>query len=151
VQIVTVAQALHWFDLSRFYPEVVRVLVPGGVIAVWSYGLLSIAPALDALIASFYKNEVGPYWPAERALVDAGYARIEFPFREMPTPAFAMEASWTLEQFAGYVGTWSAVTRYRNANGLNPVDRFVESLQPLWGAGVTRRVKWPLQVRVGRT
>src|ERR1043165_5287441 len=32
VDLVTVAQALHWFDFDRFYREVQRVLRPGGLI-----------------------------------------------------------------------------------------------------------------------
>jgi len=147
VDMVTVAQAIHWFDAPGFYSEVRRVLVPGGVIAVWAYGLLSVDAGMDAIIREFYTNRVGPYWPDERAIVDAGLGSIPFPFAEIDAPTFAMEATWTLEQFAGYVRTWSAVHRYVVARGEDPVDVLVDQLRPLWGE--TRCVTWPLDLRAG--
>ncbi|MEO8619530.1 MAG: class I SAM-dependent methyltransferase [bacterium] len=151
VDLVTVAQALHWFDLDRFYREVERVLTPDGVVAVWTYGLLTIDPEIDARISRFYKEEVGKYWPAERALVDAGYSGIAFPFREIETPSFAMRATWTLDQLSGYLETWSAVTRYTKANGRSPVKEFISGMRPLWGeASRERLVCWSLELRMGR-
>ena len=147
--LVTVAQALHWFDQPAFYREARRVLVPGGMLAVWTYKLLSFGDSVDELVAEFYHNVVGAYWPAERALVDAGYASIEFPFREVEVPRFEMEATWTLEQFEGYVNTWSAVTRYTKALASNPVPAFIDLLRPQWPAGTTRRITWPLEIRAG--
>lgn len=149
VQLLTVAQALHWFNHTRFYSEARRVLVAGGVIAVWTYALLTVNPEIDALVLDFYRNEVGPFWPAERALVDAGYSTLTFPFHELPVPEFRMTAAWTFEQFIGYVNTWSAVTRYRKAKGINPVDRFADALRPVWQAATVHEVRWPLEVRVG--
>jgi ubiquinone/menaquinone biosynthesis C-methylase UbiE len=150
MDLITVAQALHWFDLPRFYDEVARVLVPGGTVAMWTYGLLSITPEIDALMLSFYKDTLRGYWPAERALVDAGYSGIAFPFAGRSAPRFEMERNWTLEQLSGYLETWSAVTRYQKANGESPVGRFVTALRPLWGHDDTaRRVTWPLELRVG--
>jgi SAM-dependent methyltransferase len=151
VSLVTVAQALHWFDLSAFYREVQRVLVPGGVLAVWSYGLLTIEPAIDELIAHFYTDTVGPYWPAERAIVDAGYGTLDFPFAEEEAPAVAMEAEWTAGQLLGFLSTWSAVARFRSARGEDPMPRFAEALSERWGdRSLAKRVCWPLSLRMGR-
>ena len=150
VQLITVAQALHWFDLSRFYSEVRRVLVPGGTLAVWTYGLLSISPEIDVLLNSFYRETLRGYWPPERALVDAGYKGLVFPFSERATPSFRMTRKWTLKQLSGYLDTWSAVSEYRKANGSSPVGRFVAGIEPLWGDNATaRRVTWPLELKVG--
>ncbi len=150
VSLVTVAQALHWFDLDRFYKEVRRVVRPNGVIAVWTYALFSLGDeALDTTIRQFYTQTVGPFWPAERAIVDAGYRSVLFPFERLPVPAFVMQADWTIEHFAGYVGTWSAVTRYRKANGTDPVAQLIKEVAPLWGSTLTRRVTWPLDVLAG--
>ncbi|MCP4377042.1 MAG: class I SAM-dependent methyltransferase, partial [bacterium] len=113
VDLVTVAQALHWLDLERFYGEVRRVLKPGGLLAVWSYNLLRTDPAIDAEVDAFYSHTVGPYWPPERRLVESGYRDLPFPFPELDTPPFAMTARWRLEQLLGYLGTWSATKRYR--------------------------------------
>lgn len=150
VQLVTVAQALHWFQLPRFYTEVRRVLTPGGLLAVWTYGLLSISPQIDSSIRTFYKETLRGYWPPERALVDAGYASIPFPFAERSTPTFRMSRSWTLEQLAGYMDTWSAVSEYRRVNGVSPVGRFVAATEPVWGdVATSREVTWPLELKVG--
>jgi SAM-dependent methyltransferase len=151
VDLVTVAQALHWFDLSRFYTEVDRVLSEGGVIAVWTYGLLSIGPEMDHLVGHLYRDILGSYWPAERALVDSGYAGIAFPFEELHVPRFEMEAWWTLAQLGAYLDTWSAVTQYRRAHVESPIASFLASMAPFWGpTDVARRVTWPLEIRAGR-
>lgn len=151
MNLVTVAQALHWFDLPVFFEEARRVLAPGGVIAAWTYQLLSIAPEIDAALNVFYSNTVGPFWPPERALVDAGYRSIAFPFREIEPPGFVMEAAWTLGHLRGFIETWSAVTRYRKARGADPVPALIDELAHMWGRPEdVRRVTWPLEMRVGR-
>jgi SAM-dependent methyltransferase len=149
--LVTVGQALHWFDRPAFYAEARRVLRPDGVLAAWTYGLSSLGDAgADAALHRFYSETVGPYWPPERALVDAGYRTIEFPFDEIEPPEIAMEAEWPLAAFLGYVGTWSAVTRFRVARGVDPVAEISRELRPFWGDPVApRRIRWPLAIRVG--
>jgi SAM-dependent methyltransferase len=115
VDLLTVAQAVHWFDLPLFYAEVERVLRPGGVLALWCYERLRVDPAIDPLIESFYMDTLGPYWPPERRWVESGYRDLPFPFAELPVPAFEMRAEWTLDQVLGYVATWSALQAYRAA------------------------------------
>jgi SAM-dependent methyltransferase len=152
VGLVTVAQAVHWFDLPRFYAEVRRVLVPGGVVALWSYALGTFGhPELDAAIACFYGVTVGPFWPAERALVEAGYGSLDFPFEEIAPPPAAMTASWSLSHLAGYLSSWSAVRRAAAATGRDPVSDLLGQLEPLWGdPDAQRLIRWPLSMRVGR-
>lgn len=152
MDVLTVAQALHWFDRDSFYAEARRVLRAGGLLAVWSYMLGSFGePALDEALRRFYSETVGPYWPPERAVIDAGFDRLEFPFDELRSPGFVMEAEWSLEHFAGYVSTWSAVQRARKATGRDPLPAFVESVASMWGAEAgTRNIRWPLSMRVGR-
>lgn len=151
VDLVTVAQALHWFDRPTFYAEVRRVLVPGGLLAAWRYGLASVDPRIDAIVKHFHGVTVGPYWPAERAIVDAGYQSIEFPEGELPVPPMSMEARWSLDQFAGYLASWSAVARYRASVGADPVPLVATELSAVWGdVGATRIVRWPFEVRVSR-
>jgi SAM-dependent methyltransferase len=150
VDLVTVAQALHWFDHRRFFAEVDRVLRPGGSLVVWSYGLLTIAPALDAELGRLYGDVLGPYWPSARALVDSGYAGIALPYPEVAPPPQTMEVMWTLPQLEGYLSTWSAVGRHRSIAGTDPLPDFMRRLAPLWGTAATRRVRWPLVVRAAR-
>ena len=152
VGLVTVAQALHWFDLERFYAEARRVLKPGGVLAVWAYGLNEVEDgAINEIVRHFYSDVVGPYWPPERRLVEEGYGTIPFLFAEMTPPAFRMETRWTLEQLLGYFSTWSATNRCIKATGRNPIEQLAAVLSRAWGgAASTRLISWPLSLRVGR-
>lgn len=151
VDLVTVAQALHWLDRPAFYAEVRRVLAPGGVLAAWCYGLVEISRDVDALVHAFYAETVGAYWPPERRLVESGYRTIEFPFVEFPLPPLAIEAELTLEELAGYIGTWSAVLRYRAAIGADPVGPLLDRVRRPWGSPSARRLaRWPLTVHAGR-
>jgi SAM-dependent methyltransferase len=151
VNLVTVAQAAHWLDLEGFYEEVRRVLVPKGIIAIWCYGLHRIDARIDGAIGVFYRDVIGSYWPPQRTLIEDGYRTIPFPFDEASPPAFEMVARWTLPQLLGYLRTWSAVDRYRTANGVDPVVALEKELIPLWrDDGHQRRVTWPLAVRVGQ-
>jgi ubiquinone/menaquinone biosynthesis C-methylase UbiE len=152
VGLLTVAQALHWFDLERFYEETRRVLKPGGVLAVWAYGINEVeGDAVNQLVHNFYANTVGPYWPPERKLVEEGYRTIPLPFAELTPPAFRMEARWTLEQLLGYFSTWSATNRFIKATGRNPLEPLREALARVWGdPNSPRLVVWPLSLRLGR-
>lgn len=151
VDLVTVGQALHWFDLQRFYAEVRRVLKPGGLLAAWTYQLNEIDPAVDDTVSAFYDDVVGSYWPPERVHVERGYRDLPFPFEEIGAPELCLETSWNLSDYLGYVGTWSAVRRYRAQVGEDPLPALGQALAGVWGApGVTRVVRWPLALRVGR-
>ena len=152
VDLVTVAQALHWFDVEPFYREVDRVLVAGGVLAVWSYGNQIVDdPSIDQVLATFYWETVGPFWAPERRHVESGYRTLPFPYPELNPPAFAMERHWTLDELLGYIGTWSATQHCRENTGSDPIPALRRELKPLWGdAASTRLIRWPLSVRVGR-
>ncbi len=148
VDLVTVAQALHWFDFARFYAEVRRVLAPGGAIAVWSYDLAQFDPAVDGLVRRLARETVGPYWPPERRWVDEEYRTLPFPFAEVPAPAFHLAELWDLARFAAYLRTWSAVVRFRAVTGRDPVAELEPELAAAWGdPGEVKTVRWPLHVR----
>lgn len=152
VDLVTVAQALHWFDLDAFYPEVRRVLRPGGILAAWCYGPVELpGSALQEVVDRFYSETVGPYWPPERLLVEDGYRSLAFPFEELEAPRFTMEARLTPDQLAGYLGTWSATRRYVEATGHDPIPELREELTRLWSpAPQPVPARWPISLRVGR-
>ena len=149
VDLVTVAQAAHWFDRPKFYAEVRRVLRPGGVVALWAYELSGITPEIDAAVLRFYRGPIDQYWPPERAHIENGYRSIEFPFAEEAFPLAVMTLDWTLPQFAGYLRSWSAVVRFQKDKGFDPVAILESELTPLWGEGA-RRITWPLVGRMGR-
>ena len=152
VALITVAQALHWFDLERFYGEAKRVLRPNGVLAAWAYGINEVeGDAVNELVQDYYSNTVGPYWPPERKLVEEGYRTIPFPFAEITPPTFHMETRWPLEQLLGYFSTWSATNLCAKATGRNPVEPLSAKLSRVWGdANSPRLIVWPLSLRVGR-
>ncbi|HEX6705717.1 MAG TPA: class I SAM-dependent methyltransferase [Albitalea sp.] len=149
--LVTVAQALHWFDLDAFYAEVRRVLRPSGVVAAWTYGVLSVGgAAVDGIVDHYYREVVGPYWPAERRHVESGYAQLAFPFRSLSSPVFVIRRQWGLDALLGYMRSWSATARMHKATGVDPVREVERSLGAAWGArDSTREVSWPIAMRVG--
>lgn len=151
IDLVTVAQAAHWFDLPRFYAEVSRVLKPGGVLALWGYGRMVLPGEMDAPFLRFYSETVGPWWPPERTLIDDAYRSLDFPFAEIETPAFFIKVEWNLYRLMDYLSTWSAVKRYQTAQGHDPLPELGAELASLWGdADTARRLQWPLFLRVGR-
>jgi SAM-dependent methyltransferase len=151
VDLVTIAQALHWFDFDRFYREVRRVVRPGAVIAALAYGLLRVSPDMDRILRRLYTDILGSYWPPERKFIDEGYRTVPFPFEEILPPAFVMEKDWGFDHLIGYLETWSAVKACRKKTGKDPLDFVLGDLQSAWGeAGTSRHILWPLLLRVGR-
>lgn len=150
VDLIVVAQALHWFDLPAFYGEVNRVGREGAVLAALSYGLFRIGPQIDSLIEDLYGRVLGEYWPPERMHVENAYADLPFPFRDIPAPIFDMRAHWDLDHLLGYLGSWSAVARCKAHTGEDPLAVIEQPLRAAWGpAEDKRRIRWPLQVRAG--
>jgi SAM-dependent methyltransferase len=149
VDLIMVAQALHWFDLDRFYDEVRRVLKKNSVLAASAYNLLHIEPAIDEVINRYYYEVVGPFWPPERKLVE-NFAELPFPFHELDPPEFEMTAQWNLDHLVGYLGTWSSTKRFIAERDGDPLEQISDELRTGWGDPQrTRKVRWPLTLRVG--
>lgn len=149
VDVITVAQALHWFDRAAFFEECARVLKPRGLLAVWTYGPLHVHGAdVDSVLQHYYHNVVGPYWPPERVWVESGYEGIQLPFTEIEAPSFEMTADWDMHALLGYLGSWSASHAYQKAHGTDPRAQIMAELQVVWGdANVKRRITWSLTLR----
>jgi SAM-dependent methyltransferase len=151
VDLVCVAQALHWFEQTAFHAAVQRVLRPGGVFAAWSYGLCRVSPAVDTVFMQLYDGVLGQYWPAERRHVESGYRELPFPYAELQPPAFTLRQHWTLAQYLDYLRSWSATQRCIRAEGSDPVSALGAAFAAAWGGEQTvREVQWALALRVGR-
>lgn len=149
--LVTVAQALHWFCHGDFYAEVQRVLKPGGLFAAWTYTLLQAEPAINAQVARFHDETVGPWWPPERRWVDLGYAGMPFPFADIAAPAFEIRLQWRLDDLLAYLRTWSATQRCLKETGTDPTLALGRELAPLWGErDIEKTIVWPIALRCGR-
>lgn len=148
--LITVAQALHWFDRDSFYKEVRRVAKPGALLAVWGYSVLTISPQADAIIMDFYRNIIGPYWDDARKLVDEEYKTIDFPFEEIPVPKFNITVKWTIDELRGYLTTWSSTQKFIRENGINPVEALYEKIKSFWGRTAEMTIKFPVFMRLGK-
>jgi SAM-dependent methyltransferase len=149
IDLIMVAQALHWFDLDRFYPEAREVLKPAGVLAASAYNLLHIEPTIDEVVNRYYYEVVGPFWPPERRLVEQ-FADLPFPFQEIDPPKFEMTASWDLDHLLGYLRTWSSTQRFIAEKNSDPLEQIMDELRVAWAdPQQTRKVIWPLVLRVG--
>ena len=150
--VVTVAQAYHWFDHAAFLPEVKRVIKSGGLFAVWTYGNPSTNQEVDEVVFHLYKEITGRYWPKRRKHVEQGYAELPFPFQQIETPEFAMTCKWNLEQLFSYIGTWSGVNYYKKEHGQDPREFIVDDLQKAWGdPEQLKTVSFPLTVLAGKS
>jgi SAM-dependent methyltransferase len=150
IDLIMVAQALHWFDLDRFCGEVRRVLKANGVLAASAYNLLHIEPAVDAIVSRYYHEVVGPFWPPERRLVEQ-FGDLPFPFREIDAPKFELTAHWNLYHLLGYLRTWSSTQQFIAARRVDPLEQITDALCSAWGqAGQKRSITWPLTIRIGR-
>lgn len=165
VDLVTIAQALHWFATEAFFANARRALHDDGIIAAWCYGIHRIEPAIDAVAGRLYHEIIGPFWPPDRQWVDDGYQSIPFPFDEsrfrcrvdrtasggdVAASTFTCRESWNLLQYVGYLSSWSAVQRFIDARGYNPLDEIEAALRSAWGEPASRRiVEWPIHLRVG--
>jgi SAM-dependent methyltransferase len=151
VDLITVAQALHWLNHEAFFAEVWRVAAPRGIIAAWAYDLHRVSPEVDQVLDRFQDEYVGPRWPPERAHVVAGYATIPWPFEVVPAPAFDMVCRWTLADMLAYMATWSATKRFVAAQQFDPIGKLADEFARAWGDPDTvRPVRWTLHLRVGR-
>ena len=159
IDLITAAQAVHWFDLDRFYAEARRVLrspdavsgKPHGILAVWCYGLTEITPEVDRVMASFYRDVLGEFWPPQIHWVDEHYRTLPFPFDELTPPEFVVEARWTLDDLFGYLNSWSATQKFLEARGYEPLGHVRNDFTAAWGTEHDRVVRWPIYLRVGQT
>jgi SAM-dependent methyltransferase len=149
--LVTVAQALHWFCNERHFTEVRRVLKPGGLFAAWTYTLLHGDPELSAIVKDFSVNTVGSYWPPERRWVDLGYRGMPFPCEDIETPDFEIRLDLTLKDVLAYLRTWSSTQGCIKETGVDPCVALGERLKEVWATpDAPKTIVWPITLRCGR-
>lgn len=148
--LITVAQAIHWFNFKSFYREVKRVGKPKSHLVVTGYGNLRTTEEIDRVINRLYKEITGNYWDSERRYIDESYLSIPFPFKEIAVPALSNTYMWSLEQVKGYLSTWSGVKHYQKQTGIDPVELISDDLSKAWGNAKSVEVDFPVLLRVGR-
>lgn len=149
--LVTVAQAYHWFDHAKFCQEARRVLASDGVVALWSYAESRVLPEVDEIVDELHHRTLAEDWPPERQHVLDRYRELPFPFRPIPAPPFEMRAEWNLHQYLAYLSSWSAAQRHRKRTGEDAVAAIGDAMRAAWGdPDVALTVEWPLMLLVGR-
>lgn len=148
--LVTVAQAIHWFQFDAFYLEVKRTLKPGGIFAAFGYGIMEIDKKVDVVIHKLYDGILGTYWDEERRYIEQKYLTIPFPFEEITAPAFSINTTWNFDQLIGYLNTWSSLQHYKKAHDQNPLDLVFEELKNAWGNDIEKKVIFPVLLRLGK-
>ena len=150
IDLITVAQAAHWFDLDAFYQEVRRVARPNALVALWSYGYFAMTPEIDSIIDRFAEGKLQKYWPKESRVIVDHYRTLPFPFVEMVAPNFYMQHPFTLERLEQYFRSWSGVQRYIDSQGEDPIPALIAEVQRAWGDPRRSRVaSFELYLRVG--
>jgi ubiquinone/menaquinone biosynthesis C-methylase UbiE len=149
IDLITVGQAIHWFDFDPFYEEVSRVAATGAFFAAWTYSLLQLTPAVNEVINHFYYDITHHYWDKQRYYVDDGYKTIPFPFKEIQAPEIWITKHYTQQQLIGYLRTWSGVKNYIKKVQQDPTDLILKDLARAWGNKEQLEVLWPVHVRAG--
>jgi ubiquinone/menaquinone biosynthesis C-methylase UbiE len=148
---VTVAAAVHWFDLGRFAAEVERVMRPGGVLAVWTYHVAYVEPPFGPILRPFYDDLLAPYFGAGARLVDRGYRDLVLPGEPLAAPTFVAEASWTLADVERFVASWSGAHTYRQRHGEDPFERVRPQLEALYAdPSAPMAFRLPISLRASR-
>lgn len=147
--LICVGQAVHWFDLEKFFIECNRVARRDAIIALFGYSLVRFNDTFNVILDRFYNDFIYSYWEGERKIVDSEYQSIQFPFDEIPSRKFKMEVNWSMADLAGYLNTWSSVQKYIKVNKVNPVNDLMSQLSPLWN-GKSQAAYFPIFLRLGR-
>lgn len=164
IDLITVAQAIHWFDAPRFYENVCKALKPNGTISFWGYldpVFVDHPEVSDLHLECLYgEKSLGPYWEPGRKLL-----REKLVFADPPTDRFKdierienmslqpdMSSPIELHRqcaFSDYVSLMKTASSYHNWQQANPnvpdvVDQFAEQVKQLenWTDNTQVTIKW---------
>ncbi len=149
IDLITIAQAIHWFDFDSFYKEAMRVATQDALIAAWTYNVLRVTPAVDKVIDHLYMDITRAYWDPERRYVDEQYATIPFPFKEVFAPPITITLYRDVHWLLGYLGTWSGAKNYKKATGNDPIAMVRHDILTAWGESEVQEINFPVHVRAG--
>ena len=149
--LIAVAQAVHWFDLDKFYTEAQRVAKPNATLAIWGYGTLSVDNEnVDKLLQNFYWNIVGNYWDFERRHIDSHYETLPFPFKNVENQNFSMVFNWHRHELEGYLNTWSSIQNFMNTEGYNPISNLMLDISAYWNEFERMTVQFPIFLKLSK-
>ncbi len=151
VDLVTVAQALHWFEYDKFFPEVQRVLKKGGIFAAWGYTHLTTDAPVQKLTDYIHNDLLKDYWAPQIGILTDRYRKIPFPFEPVQPPGFSINQALTFDQLIGYMVSWSATQKYLKEKGEDELQRVFGEIKQAWGDLTQMKpVRWEIFMRVGR-
>ncbi len=150
--LITIAQAYHWFQFNDFAKEARRVAKKGAVVAAWGYQLPACGhAAIDQLLTHFYRDTVGSYWDPERKYVEDDYETIPFAFDPLPSKTFSIPVEWNAAAFTGYLGSWSSVQHFIKDRQYNPLGELAALLKAVWPKDTDAiPFSFPLFLKLGR-
>jgi hypothetical protein len=143
IDLITIAQAFHWFNHKEFFKVAFRVCKQPAMISIWCYGLLNTDKEIYNLFIDFYENTLGSYWEPERKIVENGYRDINFPF-EIKSENFSIDLNWKKTHFIGYLSSWSSVQKYIEQNKEDPLIKFKQKLDKLWEDDEVKKITFPI-------
>ena len=148
---ICVGQALHWFDLEKFWPEVKRTLKPGGIFACWGYSWLSVCPEIDDIINSQIMSKLKPHWPAQNRTLWNQYDDVTFPLEMLDVPEFELTFKWNAYRLFDYMQTWSAIRALEHEDATQVLADAWDAIIKVWQEPLEKReVTIPFFVKAGR-
>ena len=149
VDLITVAQSAHWFNMPLFEEECRRVIKTNGIVAIWMYSLFRVNLNIDAIIDNYYWNTLAEYWPEGRENIDQNYEKVNLTLNKIESPSFEMKKYWNFDEVIGYLCSWSSLQNYIKQNDANPIDLIKQDLAQAWGdIGDVKEIQWPLTLKV---
>ncbi|XP_018020031.1 putative methyltransferase DDB_G0268948 [Hyalella azteca] len=127
VALVTSCMAAHWFDMPKFFTQVDRVLVKGGVLALIGYHIPQPqwpgkTQVLKDIMYDFYWNKIGQHFGrTARDEIDLEYRTPKYAWPSaheiLRESAHHTDVVMSLASLGDYVTTMSGYTGYRHHYG----------------------------------